>query len=1040
MGTITTGTGLISGLPIADIVKQLMAIEARPLDQLKARIKTTTEQRTALLEVSARLMAIKSGATRFDEASYFRSAKATSSNTDALTATAAEGTATGTYTFQVHSLATNHQIISRGMSDKDQTPVGSGTLTIETGKGALNPSTSLEMLNGGAGVQRGIVRITDRSGRTADVDLSAAFTIDDVLKAFNSRIDIGVKARVQGDHLVITDASGGTGSLLVMDVGEGRTAADLGIAGSSSGAQIVGSRVLQLGTGTSLGILNDGNGVRRAGGLGDDFVITRRDGKTLAINLSGRLQFKARLEELNSGNGVRLGTVRITNRAGQTGTVDLTGARTIEDVVNRLSAAKVDGTQDSLRVNIAAVSSSLQITDTSVLEGQKAASDLIIEDVSGYAARDLGIAGKTSTASLRGNTIYRIRTVGDVLRAINYASGNEDGLLQASVADDGFRLVLSDMSAGSGATTVTAQNDSKAAYDLGLLDAATGQLASRRILAGLDTTLLKSLNGGKGVGAGAIRITAGNGTTTALDLSGAETVQDVLDFINATTNVSKVRAELSRSGLGIVITDLSGGAGPMTIADLTGTIATDLHIAGSATGRLSSGNLQLQYIGEATELSQLNGGRGVSAGKFKITNSLGYAQTIELNAQTDRTIGDVLNKINAAPGLNVTARINDNGDGILLEDKAGGTLLLNVQESGGTTAADLNLRKQAAKDETTIDGSFETRIVIGAADTLQDVARKINEASGALSASVVNDGTRLDPYRLAVLSKTTGTQGRLFLDEGDTGLAFSTLVDARDAVVFFGAGGTAGSMPIVTSSNTVSGVVQGLTLELTGTSSQPVTVSVVRDAEKMVSDIEVFVKTYNDAVDRINKLTEFNTETLQGGVLFADSTIRLAKARMYEMLTKVVPGADAGYTRLSSVGLTLGAGAKLVFDSAKFKKAVETNAASVEKLFTLQKTVDNKTVNLGAGYVIQETIDGLTQTGTGLLSRQEDELQKRNDMFNERVKYMQDLLDRKQKRLEAEFQSMEKALAKLQQQQSAISSLASLASSVGSTLTGISSA
>ncbi len=1026
MGTITTGVGLISGLNTADIIKQLMAIEARPVDQLKARVTATNEQKLALLDLTARITAIKNAAGRFDETSFFRSVKATSSDEATLTATASDGAAPGSYTFQVRSLATNHQIIARGMADKDQTPVGAGTLTIEMGDGALNPATSLDMLNEGDGVRRGVIRITDRSGRAADIDLTAAFTVDDVLMAINSRLDVNVRASVQADRIVITDLSGGSGDLRVTDVGGGQTASDLGIAGVTSDGRVVGRAVLRLGMNTALRVLNDGAGVRTDGAM-DDFSVTLRDGTAVAVNLSGRLRFATRLEELNSGNGVRLGTIRLTNRAGLTGTVDLAGARTIEDVVTRINGAVDEETGESLKINISVVNASLSVADMSISANEAGASNLIIEDVTGSAARDLGIAVNVAAPSVRGSTIYRVQTLGDAIRAINYATGN-DGRLVAAVGADGFRIELADRTDGAGETAITALNGSKAAYDLGLAAEGGGPVTSRRLLAGLNTVLLQSLNGGRGVGVGTIQITAGDGTVTAVDLAGAETVQDVLDAINATTGSSHVRAELSRSGLGIVVTDTSGAASAMSIADLSGTTAADLRLAATGLRRISSGSLQRRYLSETTELASLNGGRGVADGKIRITDSLGRQKSIEIQSGTDRTIGDVLKKINAA-GLGVVARMNDTGDGILLEDTAGGDRLLKVEEDGGSTAADLNLKRQAAEGQTTIDGSFEIRIAVAAGDTLEDVARKINAAGGSVAATVINDGTRLDPYRLSVASRISGTAGRILLDEGDTGLSFSTLVDAQDAVVFFGAGESAAAVPIVTSSNTLSDVVDGVTLNLTGTSSRSVTVTVARDVDKILSDMNVFKKTFNDTIDRINELTRFSAESGERGILFADATVNAVKSRLYGLFSLSVAETDPSFSRLSFVGVRIGTGGKLEIDEARLRKAIEENQPEVEKLFTLQKEAEGKLQQLGAGYRIQKVLDDLASPTGGLLARQKDLLTNREELFNKRIAYMEELLARKQKRLEADFQAMEKALAAIQTQQTALSQLATLASS-----------
>ena len=56
----------------------------------------------------------------------------------------------------------------------------------------------LSALNGGAGVERGKIRITDRSGESEVIDLRFALTIDDVLKQINSSDNIDVIAVAAG--------------------------------------------------------------------------------------------------------------------------------------------------------------------------------------------------------------------------------------------------------------------------------------------------------------------------------------------------------------------------------------------------------------------------------------------------------------------------------------------------------------------------------------------------------------------------------------------------------------------------------------------------------------------------------------------------------------------------------------------------------------------------------------------------------------------------------------------------------------------------
>src|SRR5207237_5707271 len=102
------------------------------------------------------------------------------------------------------------------------------------------------------------------------------------------------------------------------------------------------------------------------------------------------------------------------------------------------------------------------------------------------------------------------------------------------------------------------------------------------------------------------------------------------------------------------------------------------------------------------------------------------------------TIQDVIDEINSK-NLSVTATINANGDGLLLTDSAGGGVAMKVEESGGRTAADLNILGTATG--TTIDGTWEKTLTITGTDTLATAQQKINALGFGVSASITTDGS-----------------------------------------------------------------------------------------------------------------------------------------------------------------------------------------------------------------------------------------------------------------------------------------------------------
>lgn len=107
------------------------------------------------------------------------------------------------------------------------------------------PSQTLDSLNGGGGIPGGSIRITDKSGNVADIDLSQARTVQDVLTAINVNPEVEVEARINrsGTGLVLEDISGSAGTLRVEEINGGTTAAGLGILGSNSGQRLEGTSI-----------------------------------------------------------------------------------------------------------------------------------------------------------------------------------------------------------------------------------------------------------------------------------------------------------------------------------------------------------------------------------------------------------------------------------------------------------------------------------------------------------------------------------------------------------------------------------------------------------------------------------------------------------------------------------------------------------------------------------------------------------------------------------------------------------------------------
>jgi flagellar hook-associated protein 2 len=1039
MGQITSGIGLISGIDINSLVEQLVAIEARPKTFVQNRNTVLNSQQVAFQDINANLLALKTAADNLAKADTFKVKAASSSNESVLTATAGTTATPGTYDFIVDRLLQTQQLITQGFEDKDATAVGAGTLSFEFGEGRLDTDTRLSQLNGSNGVSRGKIRITDRSGASAVIDLSKALTVKDVLTEINNASGIDVTARAEGDGLIIDDNTGlAAGNLTIGNLGTTNTATSLGIAGSVAADTLTGAAINSISASTRLTALNDANGVRYKT-LQNDFSITQKDGTSFNVNLSAVSDVGDVIDAINAASVAAGGSVTASLNDDKTGiklvdasagggalvVASLNGSHAAVDlgILGSATSGTIDGDRVIANLNSKLLKNMLggtgfnQVTSLGdrVLRTTTPLSDLFDGaglNTSHSSAQDIRIMAKDTHFTNYQIDLDALNTVGDLINAFDTATG---GRVTLAIEDN--KLRVTDNTGGPQNLRIDDLGSTSAMAELGLQmnDPVVTRL-------GNDTTPTRDVLSASGPGQ--FEITNSVGATTEVDLSGLSSVDEVLRAINHAG--AGVTASLNAAGNGIMLTDTAGGVGDLIIADTNGSFATSLGLAGTHSGRVAnSGNAQLQYITEATRLDSLHGGKGVTRGKFTITDSTGESATVDLTQGNEVTIGDVIDEINSR-GLAINARVNDQGDGILIEDTGIGAVAIKITESGGTIARNLGLLGEAANPGDDLDGSFEKTIEIDAADTLQDVTDKINDAGIGVRATIINDGSGVNPYRLNILAADAGKAGAFVFDGGGIDFKATTLVEARNGVVFFGSQDAANAIAIDTASTTLSSLIPGATLTLESTSDAPVRVTIDDDYTAITSAATEFVTKFNKVMTTLDKYDNYDAETEQRGLLLGDSTIQRIRSSLFNRVIGRDGDLSGQFSSLSQIGIRVGSGAKLNLDSEKLSAALEADFESVRDLFTFKQTeTDDDTGKIsitaaGIGVDIAELLKGLTDATDGALARRLGTIDNQVDLNKKRIERIDIQLEAKRQRLLSQFFAMESTLAQLQGQSTAL--------------------
>src|SRR5271170_2641569 len=86
-GAISSGTGLVTGIPISSLVSELVSLDSGPVNSLTSADKTITGQTTALTSLEANLTAMENDATALGQSSLYTANTVNSSDSSALSAT-----------------------------------------------------------------------------------------------------------------------------------------------------------------------------------------------------------------------------------------------------------------------------------------------------------------------------------------------------------------------------------------------------------------------------------------------------------------------------------------------------------------------------------------------------------------------------------------------------------------------------------------------------------------------------------------------------------------------------------------------------------------------------------------------------------------------------------------------------------------------------------------------------------------------------------------------------------------------------------------
>lgn len=246
--------------------------------------------------------------------------------------------------------------------------------------------------------------------------------------------------------------------------------------------------------------------------------------------------------------------------------------------------------------------------------------------------------------------------------------------------------------------------------------------------------------------------------------------------------------------------------------------------------------------------------------------------------------------------------------------------------SGGASASILPPNASGGEIDLQVGSGAPVPITItaGSNDTLTTLASYINGQNLGVNASVITDA---NGSRLSLVSQNTGTPGALAITSNNTSLSFNAPTGGTNAQL------TIDSIPFSSATNTITGAIPGVTLNLVGSSSgNPVQLAVGPDATQATTAINNFVTAYNQVISDINQEFTFNTATNSQGPLGGDASLRQLQSSLLTDAAYAVSG-NSGDVNLASLGINTNDDGTLTVDSAQLSTAFTSNPAAVQNFF-----------------------------------------------------------------------------------------------------------
>lgn len=354
-------------------------------------------------------------------------------------------------------------------------------------------------------------------------------------------------------------------------------------------------------------------------------------------------------------------------------------------------------------------------------------------------------------------------------------------------------------------------------------------------------------------------------------------------------------------------------------------------------------------------------------------------------------------------GVSQLARSQSVASSVVAKDSTVGVGTLSIQLGSWSGASSLPASPQFA-----VGAAPAISVSVSATDTLSDIATKINQSNGGVTASVLRDASG---ERLLVRSSATGESTGFRIQSSDSSLSSLTFDPQSAAGVGMAANtvqygqnaqATINGIAITSTTNVFTDALPGVSFTASQTTASPTLLTVSSDADTLKKNVQDFVTAYNAINDLLSTSTKYDESSKTAGALQGDgTTVGLQNALRSLMGTSV----SGTFQRLSDIGIDTQKGGKLVIDDAKLATAVKSPTA-LQALFAGSSGVEGLASKVKSFATLALGSEGMLENKTSALNLKI----KRNSEDQDRVN---DRATRVEKQLRERYQALDTKMASL---------------------------